>query len=839
MIEKWLKTVRTKAAGPGAAAARMWARSPGLWTAGAAILGVGLLWVRAHPPGAGHRREIAAAYGAANTFYGAPQLNHAGSQFTYVATTDARGCALYLCDPHTQLTRQIAFQEDGLGAWRDDYEMRAGPWAPDDRCFVCCVSNRLMVGSADPSQDPAVIDPKPFSEAVWLTSAEFAYVSEGTNLCLAQKGEAGAWEHKLFLSRKDPLVSLTTAGSNAVAWLEHGEVIWRADLSAGPATETVAAATNQVAPPTAGLRLWLDASRLRQPDRAVVMGLPDLSDRRNDAVLNGTPPVFNGTNSLGALAGQGTVHFAWLGSATNGTGLKTRASLGITGAAPRSMFVVMRHTADRPMMVSLGDTSAHGALFAVEWSERLFLPTGWWADNYIDLASTNWNVLEVVYDGVSQKGYVNGVRRGVASATLNTVERGVEIGFRDATGGNDAKAAEGDFAELLIYDRALDAVEREQVEDYLGAKWFGQKTVAPQSLAAGSDPGIEGMTGLVYAPATGELLISRTDNGRDSVWRLDPAAGPNAGATQVAEGAALRGAQWAGPGRFAYVTGGAGRSQIVVADGRGAELSRRATGGTIRSLSVAPAGDRMLFVGSVSNEPADGIWQCNLKTGALQNLVACSGRPCPDAMAVPVVRGYVRPNWPQLTCVLYAPPKVERGRQYPLVISDTVVVDAIHGPMFQSAMAGTGAYVAITERIYWPTGIEQWATNVINLYENLIRDPTVDRRRVYLFAASAETKYMSELVEKTPGPWRGVILLNPTQLPDFSKAPRDQPRPKILIVAGGQEAEEPRFQKYQRDALPAGVLVEYVIGAGETHRYVGKTAKRERAEAVERFIFEE
>jgi len=77
--------------GPGAAAARMWARSPGLWTAGAAILGVGLLWVRAHPPGAGHRREIAAAYGAANTFYGAPQLNHAGSQFTYVATTDARG----------------------------------------------------------------------------------------------------------------------------------------------------------------------------------------------------------------------------------------------------------------------------------------------------------------------------------------------------------------------------------------------------------------------------------------------------------------------------------------------------------------------------------------------------------------------------------------------------------------------------------------------------------------------------------------------------------------------------------------------------------------------------
>jgi hypothetical protein len=98
---------------------------------------------------------------------------------------------------------------------------------------------------------------------------------------------------------------------------------------------------------------------------------------------------------------------------------------------------------------------------------------------------------------------------------------------------------------------------------------------------------------------------------------------------------------------------------------------------------------------------------------------------------------------------------------------------------------------------------------------------------------------MSELVEKTPGPWRGLMLLNPSVLPDFLKAPRNQSRPKILIIAGGQEHEEERFKRYQQDALPAGVLVEYQIGAGETHRYVGKTAKRERAEAVERFIFEE
>ena len=182
----------------------------------------------------------------------------------------------------------------------------------------------------------------------------------------------------------------------------------------------------------------------------------------------------------------------------------------------------MRHDANRPMMVSMGDTSAHGALFALEWSDQLYLPTGWWADNFLNLASTNWNLLEVVYDGASQRGYLNGVLRGVAHANLNTVERGVEIGYRDGT---DAKAAEGDFAELLIYNRALSIGERQQVEDYLNCKWFGQKPAASQNSVVWFT-GLDGMTNLSYSRETGELLITRAENGQDSIWRLNAAAGP-------------------------------------------------------------------------------------------------------------------------------------------------------------------------------------------------------------------------------------------------------------------------------------------------------------------------
>ncbi len=286
------------------------------------------------------------------------------------------------------------------------------------------------------------------------------------------------------------MTSLTAISSDTVAWLENNSIVCRADLSEGPSkTDAVAAATKTDAPPTNGLALWLDASKLRQPDQSQVMGLADLSRSRNDAVWNGRPPVFNGTNSPLALNGQGTIHFGWVDAPTNGTGLKTRARPSLIGAAPRSVFAVMRHDAGRAMMVSMGDTRTNGALFAVEGErDRFYLPGGWYRDNQVMMTSTNWNLLEVTYDGVTQRGYVNGMLRGVANVKLDTAAKEVEIGYRTATGGKNPKTAEGDFAELLVYDRALNNAERKQVEDYLGGKWFGKKAFRRKVRWSGLTP---------------------------------------------------------------------------------------------------------------------------------------------------------------------------------------------------------------------------------------------------------------------------------------------------------------------------------------------------------------
>jgi hypothetical protein len=810
-----------------------WRSGAGLTILAVALVGLRWWWVQLQRPA--HVKENAATYGSLRTIYGPAGLNHDGSRFVFAATADDRGRALFLGDTAAGTKRQITEDTQGVRLWNDDYDLRAGPWSPDDRYFLCCVSNQMMICSADANQEKTVLDAGIFSGAMWLSPTEFACVTEQTNLSVVQKSADGPWKRRLVLSRNVPMTSLTAISSDTVAWLEDGEAICRANLSGGdgaPASATEALQP-QMQPPTNGLALWLDASRLRLPDRERVLDLPDLSRNKNDAMWNGTSPVFSATNSQRGLNGKGTIHFGWLNSATTGTGLKTRGPLGIAGTAPRSVFVVMRHDEGRAMMVSMGDTSAHGALFAVEWSEQLFLPTGWWADNFLNLASTDWNLLEVVYDGTRQKGYLNGILRGTASAALNTVERGVEIGYRD---GADAKAAEGDFAELLIYDHALNYDERKQAEDYLNAKWFGKKSTLPQSQVVWYEPGLDGMTNLAYSKETGQLLISRAENGRDSVWRLDTASGSNAGATKVLDEQSVRDLQWIGRDKFIY----ASRAGLVLTDLSGHEGKPLLDRANIDWVAVTPDQKQVFLFGTISNEPVPGIWRYDLTSDAWHPVLSSSDSPSDYARSVVISHSNLKlPGGGQVNCLIYRHANFDRKKKHPLVLGDSTLNDPIYGDAFLTSMAACGAYVAVVERPWWMGNIQQWEQNVQALYEKLKSDPAVDMHQVYLFAVGDETPYLCRLVEPNPAPWRGLIVTGSGQLPDFSDAPQFQLRPKILVCFGELLRQGDQLDGYQQDMLSQGALVDYVVSPGETMRYVGEAAKRERIEAMERFIFEE
>ena len=828
-----------------------WLTMAGLAGLALALVGLRLLWLHVQRPA--HLEANATAYGAIRNFYGPAQLNHDGSQFIYAANADDRGHALFLCDTLTGKRRLILTDKDGTGYWKDDFNLQAGPWSPDDRYFLCCASNRLMVCAADPNQKTVIIEDKPYSEAVWLTPTLFAYVTDGKNLYAGQKREDGQWKRNLILSRDMPISSLTAMGSDTVAWLENNTAICGANVSKSDSGAGIlpADSSNQLpgkmpattTPPTNGLALWLDASMLQLTNQASVTSLADLSRSRNDAVRNERAPVFNGTNSARALNGLGTIHFGWVGATTNGTGLKTRARFGITGAASRSVFVVMRHEANSAMMVSMGDTRTNGALFAVEGErDRFYLPGGWYKDNQVTMTSTNWNLLEVTYDGLTQRGYVNGMLRGVANSKLDTAAKEVEIGYRTATDGKNPKTAEGDFAELLVYDRALNPAERRRVEDYLGGKWFGKTPLSSQSALVLFEPGLERMTGFTYSKETGEMLISGTENGQTSVWRLNTADGPGATATQIMKGKTVRDVQLAGPNQFVYASQLDTRSWLRLADFAGNEkkqLLQLWDNGTFDWFRVTSDQKQLFLFGTISNAPAPGIWRCDLASDTWRQVISVSDYPSTNTGAITVVHEPMSLPGGNITCTIYRPANFDAHKKYPFVIGDTFINDPSHGETFMTGLAACGACVAVVERPDWGTQLDKWETNVVALYKNLAHDPSFDSKRVYLFGQSQETAHMSWVLEKSPALWKGAIFLNPNELPDFSKSPRFQARPRIFLDAGSEEHEEDRFKKYQNDALASGAVAEFYTYPGETYRIVGSEARLTRAKRVAHFVFEE
>jgi hypothetical protein len=852
MLEVLFDKARKSMAGDGFKHFR-WMRvlPPGVWIILAVVGFVGgrLLQVRASRPA--HREEIAAAYGSVNMFFGYPEMNHNGSQFIYAAT-DAKGYALLLCDTSTG-HKQIVCEESAFNGMGRNFDLRPWPWSPDDSSFIYTTHSNLVICPIDTNKAPVTLDigTTRASSVIWVNPSEFAWL-EGETICYAKEQEDGQWDIRR-IRHQGQVLSLTAVDDHTIAWLQD-DFICRLDLTKDlTGTNNPFGALNQevfVAPLTNHLLLWLDASTLQQTNQASVKNLPDLSRKSNNLVYVRNAPTYNGSNSPGALNRKGTIHFESGSARIPASGLRTAARLGLAGPHPRSIFAVMRRDGSRNavMLINTGNTGVSGGYFGLcDQNDFLYLPSGSFPgrnDGKLTKLPSSWHILETVYDGTNCKAYVNSGLRGELTLPFKTVDSQVEIGLRTINqGSTNTRASDGDFAELLIYDQALSFAEKRQVEDYLGAKWFRSRPLSPDRSFVWIDPEMTGLTGFTYSKETGRFLINRTENSRDSLWRLDAGTGAVSNASQIFQGRFLSAVQWAGTNQFAYASRENGHSGLVLADLSGAEKDRLFERGNIPWFRVTPDQKQALFWGNVSNEVSAGIWQYSLASKQLRPIAPGSDYSSPHAKDFNPFRGSIKlPSGRSVDCIICPPGNFDRRKKYPLVLGDTVLAEPLYnneGRLWMPGIATCGAYVVIINRATWLGGVEQWGQNVMGVYQSLARDPCIDTGRVYLFAISVETKYMSDFMAKSPGPWKGAILLNPTTLPDFSQSPPFQPRPKILISSGSEEHQEARLKKYQADALNYGGVVEYIIHPGENHTLVGNAAQLARTQAIMRFIFEE
>jgi hypothetical protein len=499
------------------------------------------------------------------------------------------------------------------------------------------------------------------------------------------------------------------------------------------------------------------------------------------------------------------------------------------------------------MIINIGAAITNGTYFGVcAYNFGMCLADACGLISPIHKSSVDWNILEASYDGTAIKGYINGTFESLITYPLNTMNKEVEIGIRTANPkGENATASDGDFGELLIYNRALTDTERQQVEEYLNVKWFGIKPLSSATPLVWFDPKLIGITAFNYSKATGEFLLNRTENNRDSLWRFVPETGKSGKLSQIAEADSIHDAQWVGEKDCAYLSLDAGHKNLVLTDASGAKKTSLLELGDVGWLKTMPGRRRLLIGGSLNNEPSPGIWQYDLDLEQLQSVIPYSDYPSTYAKDVDPLYGSVElPSGRKLNYLLYMPANFDLHKKYPLVIGCTPFWNIRSHrpgdrPWLPGIVASCGAFVVSVDRPGWSDGIEQWGENVMGVYQCLIPDPCIDKNRVFLFAASAETQYMSELMSKSPGLWQGAILINPGQLPDLSISPQFQQRPKIVISASSEEHEDEQLKKYQMDALKSGVMVEYIIHPSEGHHLVGNAAWLERARAITRFIYEE
>ena len=113
----------------------------------------------------------------------------------------------------------------------------------------------------------------------------------------------------------------------------------------------------------------------------------------------------------------------------------------------------------------------------------------------------------------------------------------------------------------------------------------------------------------------------------------------------------------------------------------------------------------------------------------------------------------------------------------------------------------------------------------------------MDTKRIFLGGVSRETGSLSQFLMVHPNSWKGVILSNPTELPDVRALASGWYAPKLLITAGAKENEKARFGNYQADAAKVGIRVDVSIQEGANHFYISQKANQERFEKMINFIF--
>ena len=282
---------------------------------------------------------------------------------------------------------------------------------------------------------------------------------------------------------------------------------------------------------------------------------------------------------------------------------------------------------------------------------------------------------------------------------------------------------------------------------------------------------------------------------------------------------------------YAFLTNDPAGSAFCIKTGGSATPTAIPWHGGVRSFTLSRG---QLFFSGYPDNQAPGIWRYDLASETFNCIVPSTSGPCKNNLGRPATVAVMTNSLgEQRFYHLWTPRHVATNHKYPLLLAQEL---NSWFPCFQIA-AHCGYFVAVVDRPFWHTWNGEhertWVEDVGSLYEIMAHSPNVDTNRVYLYACSAETYYLSRLMADPPALPKGAILFSPSALPD----PALLQDKNILIVAGKGDAQAiKRCPEFQDHAAERGSAITLFFQEDAGHMVESGPAERNRAREFYRFL---
>ena len=352
-----------------------------------------------------------------------------------------------------------------------------------------------------------------------------------------------------------------------------------------------------------------------------------------------------------------------------------------------------------------------------------------------------------------------------------------------------------------------------------------------------NDFALASVTPVSYSPETGQILLSCLGKEDESLWQLTPGSSPSKKPRQINSARSIRESKWINGGKgYAYVCQMKKNRILVVQPDAASKPFSLFLNGDVMSFTTSPNGKRLFIWGVTSNELARSLWEYDIGLGSLKCVAAGSDKPLQFAKNIALLRGTMTsPSRQAIKLRLYLPADFDRRQQrrYPLVIGGPYLIN--YGPAF----ANCGIiYASVTRNGVDNETMNKWEGETWEYHDYLAEMPFVDSGRVFLGMSSAETSALDNFISKHPNAWQGVILLNPSKLPDVEGLVSGSHALRILISAGTLEGEENtrKIRTFQETALKNGVKVEVYIQPDAGHNFTSKSPMTERMLEIMHFV---